>query len=286
MTSMPELPEVETITQDLKRHLTGWVITGVWSDWPRYFKLSGGPEKVKKILVGRKIMAVERRGKNILLKLSGDYILAVHLKMTGHFLLTEPKKISFVHLVLDLKRSDLLVRSDLGIRKLYFSDVRKFGRIIVGNEVEVMTRPEIEKLGPDPLEIKVFDFLKSISKRRGRIKTVLMNQEFLAGVGNIYSDEALYLAKIHPLSRAEKIPPDKLKLLFQKLIWVLRKSIKLRGTTRRDYHDISGRKGGYFDRRLVYAKKGEKCPCGGTVETIKIGSRTGHFCPQCQFLYK
>ncbi|MBI4118887.1 MAG: DNA-formamidopyrimidine glycosylase [Parcubacteria group bacterium] len=275
---MPELPEVETITNDLKKRLIGWTIKGVWSDWPRYFTKSGGWPKVKRILVGRKILNINRLGKNIIFNLSEDYIMAVHLKMTGHFLLAEPKKTNFIHFFIKLGKGGKK-------SQLYFSDVRKFGRIIVGQSGEVMARPEIKKLGPDPLVITSQEFLDGIVGRRGRIKSVLLNQEFLAGVGNIYSDEALYLAKIHPLSRAEKIPSQKLKLLFNKLVGVLEKSIKLRGTTRQDYRDPAGKKGDYFNQRLVYAKKGSKCPYGGTVETIKVGSRTSHFCPKCQILY-
>lgn len=275
---MPELPEVETITNDLKRHLVGWTIKGVWSDWPKYFAASGGFPKVKRVLAGRKILSIERRGKNIIFNLSGGYVLAVHLKMTGHFLFDPPANLGYVHLIFDLKKSGKKSR-------IYFSDVRKFGRIIVGPNEVVMSRPEIKNLGPDPLTITMKDFLREISARRGKIKSVLLNQEFLAGVGNIYSDEALYLAKIHPLSRAEKIPPRKLKILFAKLVGVLRKSIKLRGTTRQDYRDPAGRKGGYFNQRLVYARRGEKCRCGGAIKTVRIGSRTAHYCGKCQKLY-
>ncbi|MFY9493003.1 MAG: DNA-formamidopyrimidine glycosylase [Minisyncoccia bacterium] len=275
---MPELPEVETIANDLKHRLIGWVIIGVWSDWPKYLAASGGLDKVKRAMAGRRIISIERRGKNIIFNLSGGYVLAAHLKMTGHFLLDPPANLGYIHLIFDLKKGNKKA-------KLYFSDVRKFGRVIAGPSEEVMARPEIKKLGPDPLKTTVKEFLTRISARRGRIKSALMNQEFLAGVGNIYSDEALYLAKIHPLSRTEKIPPQKLKLLFNKLVGVLKKSLKLRGTTRRDYRDLAGKKGGYFARRLVYARKGERCVCSGEVRTVRIGSRTAHFCHRCQVLY-
>ena len=234
--------------------------------------------KVRAEIVERKIVAVKRRGKNILFCLSGGYVIAVHLKMTGHFLFEKPERPEYIHLIFDLKKGGRKT-------KLYFSDVRKFGRIIAGKKEAVLSRSEISGLGPEPLEITAEKFLGVISKRRGRIKSVLLNQEFLAGVGNIYSDEALFLAKIHPLSRVEKIPKDKLRLLFAKLVWVLKKSIKLRGTTRRDYRDTSGRAGDYFSRRLVYARKGEKCRRGGLIDTVKIGGRTAHFCPKCQVLY-
>lgn len=287
---MPELPEVETITNDLKKHLIGWIITDIWTDWPKYFVLSGGAGKVKNVLVGRKISAICRRGKNIIFEFSGDRVMAVHLKMTGSFLLAPVfyKKTSGVHLIFDLKK---------GARKLKlcFSDTRKFGRIIVGARQFVEARSEISRLGPDALSLTTSDFISRITRRRGRIKTLLLNQEFIAGVGNIYSDEALYLAKIHPLSRVEKIPRAKLKDLFKKLVFVLKKSIKLRGTTRQDYRDLAGKRGGYFEKRLVYARAGEKCPrlcpgyggqvCGGIIKTIKIGGRTSHFCGKCQILY-
>ncbi len=288
---MPELPEVEIITQDLKQHLIGWTIINVWTDWPRYFGLSGGFNKSRKMLDGRQILKIERRGKNILFYLSEDYILAVHLKMTGHFLFFSQKNnpsealakggqlSKHIHLIFDLRKGNKM-------EKLYFSDVRKFGRILIGKNGWILNRPEIKKLGPEPLAITATDFLNLMAQRRGRIKTVLLNQEFVAGVGNIYSDEALYLAKIHPLSLAVKIPPEKLKLLFIKLIGVLKKSLKLRGATRQDYRDTSGQKGDYFNQRLVYARKGSKCDCGGIISTVKIGSRAAHFCPKCQKLYQ
>ncbi|MDP3764745.1 MAG: DNA-formamidopyrimidine glycosylase [bacterium] len=276
---MPELPEVETIVQDLKKRLAGFIFVSVWSDWPKYFSLSGSLTSVQRSIKNKKINKIERRGKNILFYLSGGYMLAVHLKMTGHFLFNEPERKSFVHLIFNIKKGKKH-------SKLYFSDVRKFGRIIYGEKNKVLARPEIKKLGPDPLEITTRDFLQLIAKRQGKIKTVLLNQEFLAGVGNIYSDEALYLAKIHPLSLTEKIPHGKLKILFIKLVSVLERSIKLRGTTRQDYRDTSGKKGDYFNQRLVYARRGEKCACGGRIKTVKIGARTAHFCPKCQRLYK
>ncbi|MEK7628907.1 MAG: DNA-formamidopyrimidine glycosylase [Patescibacteria group bacterium] len=280
---MPELPEVETITQDLKKKLLGYTFKSIWSDWSKYFYLSGGLSNVQRLIKNKKINKIERRGKNILFHLSSGYMLAVHLKMTGHFLLAPSGVEGFnpkhIHIVFNIKKGNKQ-------SKFYFSDVRKFGRIIFGEKDKVLARPEIKKLGPDPLEITTRDFLQLIAKRKGKIKTVLLNQEFLAGVGNIYSDEALYMAKIHPLSLAEKIPQGKLKMLFIKLVSVLERSIKLRGTTMQDYRDTSGKKGDYFNQRLVYARKGEKCSCGGKIKTLTIGSRTAHFCPKCQRLYK
>ncbi|MBI4119851.1 MAG: DNA-formamidopyrimidine glycosylase [Parcubacteria group bacterium] len=275
---MPELPEVETITQDLRRKLIGWRIVDLWSDWPKYFKSSGGFNRAKRILIGRRITGLERLGKNILFYLSGGYALAVHLKMTGHFLFSPPPRPHYTHLIFDLKKGGQK-------SKLYFSDVRKFARILIGRKDVVMTRPEISKLGPDPLGLSLREFIARIEKCRGKIKAILLNQEILAGVGNIYSDEALYLAKINPLSRVEKIPLAQKKLLFNKLVSVLKKSLALKGSSRRDYRLPSGGKGDYYGARLVYARKGEKCACGGVVATLKIGSRTAHFCPKCQKLY-
>ncbi|MDP3799945.1 MAG: DNA-formamidopyrimidine glycosylase [bacterium] len=277
---MPELPEVETITQDLKKRLKGFIFVSIWSDWSKYFSLSGGLATVQRSIKNKKIIKIERRGKNILFYLSSGYMLAIHLKMTGHFLFNEPERKSFVHLIFNIKKGKKHL-------KLYFSDVRKFGRVIFGEKSKVLARPEIKKLGPDPLEITTRDFLQLIAKRKGKIKTVLLNQEFLAGVGNIYSDEALYMAKIHPLSLTEKIPDNNLKILFIKLVSVLERSIKLRGTTRQDYRDTSGKKGDYFNQRLVYARKGEKCKlCSSRIKTITAGSRTAHFCPKCQRIYR
>lgn len=275
---MPELPEVETITQGLRKRIVGWTIAGIWTDWPRYFNSSGGFKKVKQILSRKKILSIARRGKNILFYLAGDYLLIIHLKLTGLFLFSIPAAYKHAHVIFDLKKGSFK-------KKLYFSDARKFGRILAGKKDQILSRPEIISLGQDPLNLRAKDFLKITLTRRGCVKTLLMNQNFLAGVGNIYSDEALYSAKIHPLSRVEKIPKDTLKILFQKLIWVLKKSLKLKGSTRQDYRDLSGAKGNYFNQRLVYARKGEKCRCGGVITTIRIGSRTSHFCPKCQVQY-
>lgn len=276
---MPELPEVEIITRGLKKQVVGWTMAGIWTDWPKYFRTSGGFKKVEQILLGRKILSIERRGKNILFYLTGDYLLAIHLKLTGLFLFSIPAAHKHAHVVFDLKKGNAKT-------KLYFSDVRKFARILAGKTDAVMSRSEISKLGPDPLALALKEFMARIEKCRGKIKTILLNQNILSGVGNIYSDEALYLAKIHPLSRIEKIPQDKLKILFQKLIWVLKKSLTLKGSTRQDYRDLFGSKGDYFDKRLVYARKGEKCQrCGRVITTTRIGSRTSHFCPKCQIQY-
>ena len=167
------------------------------------FILSGGLSNVQRLIKNKKINKIERRGKNILFHLSSGYMLAVHLKMTGHFLLAPSGVEGFnqkhIHIVFNIKKA-------INNLNFIFLMLEKFGRIIFGEKDKVLARPEIKKLGHDPLEITTRDFLQLIAKRKGKIKTVLLNQEFLAGVGNIYSDEALYMAKIHPLSLAEKNP--------------------------------------------------------------------------------
>ncbi len=312
---MPELPEVETISRSLDRSLKNLKIVNVWTDWPKYFsayggsassgKLSGSEKEFKKCAVGRTITGARRRAKYVLIDLSDNYLLAIHQKMTGHLLygkwqianrksntpanwekekwlpepfegpLTDPMN-RFVRLIFFLSNG----------RMLAFSDARRFGKILCGSPKEVLRH--LEKLGPEPLDPDfTFEKFKDLfTKRRGRIKQVLMNPEFIAGIGNIYADEILYAAKVHPLSRVEKLNPKTLQVIYSAILSILKKAIELQGTSIDDYRIPDGRKGQYGKVLLVYQRTGQKCPHGHTIKRIVIGARSAHFCPVEQRLYK
>lgn len=295
---MPELPEVETIVSDLKAKISGHKILGVDSDWQKLVKEPDYSQFAKKIK-GLIIESIKRRGKNIIINLSGNKALVIHLKMTGHPLVStcweftrgklkkknldeckerdpiekDPQN-RFVHIgfTLDKGKSFLL------------SDMRKFATVRL---VDKSVLPELLKeLGPDALDrnLDFRRFKEIINKQKGDIKKVLMNQEVLAGIGNIYSDEILFEAKIHPQRKADSLSPKELRKLFESTKRILSEAVQKRGTSISDFRDTAGEKGVYGNFRRVYRREGEKCPrsCGGIVKRITIAGRSAHFCPTCQ----
>lgn len=271
---MPELPEVQTTVLGLKKVLNRAFID-VWTDTEKLFKntsFNNFKDKIK----GKKIKKVYRRGKNIIFELSDNYFMLVHQKMTGHLLYDkwkENKMNSFIHVKFFLDNNKILALSDL----------RKFAKI------ELYKKEEIEKalshLGPEPLE-KIFTFNKfKKTLKKGRIKQVLMNQEVIAGIGNIYSDEILWKAKVHPEKDALKLTETELKRIYKAMKDILKKGVELRGTSISDYRDVEGKRGRFADYIKVYRKEGEKClRCKTPIERKKIVGRSAHFCPKCQRL--
>jgi len=293
---MPELPEVQTTVNDLNRKIKGLTITGIWTDWPKYFKRSiGGWETFRKIVKGKKIKKIRRIGKNIIFDLSHDKEILIHQKLTGHLLvghwqiknnlpistekgLLAEKVNNYIHAIFWLNKNKMMG----------FSDLRKFGKILVTDKRDFDNLKDLKDIGPDPLTPKFgFNEFKSlISRKRGPIKKILMDQNIVSGIGNIYSDEILFAAKIHPLRKAEKLGDKELRAIFEAAKKILKKAIKLRGTSTSDYRDTAGKAGRYTEVRLVYQREGEKCPqrCGGTIKRLKINGRSAHFCPYCQKL--
>ncbi|OGY65700.1 MAG: DNA-formamidopyrimidine glycosylase [Candidatus Harrisonbacteria bacterium RIFCSPLOWO2_01_FULL_44_18] len=293
---MPELPEVQTIVDDLNKKVAGRKIVGAWFDWPKMIKPPSSPKTFERILRGGRILKVERRAKYIKIYLSGDRLLLIHQKLTGHLLVgkwkIEPvKKVqSLLKGPLEERVNDyihLILYLDDG-RMLAFSDLRKFGTERAGKTQDIENLPELKNLGPDALDSKLnFNrFADLISSEERKIKQVLMDQEVIAGIGNIYSDEILWEAKIHPFKPANKLTQKELKALWLATRKILEKALKLRGTSISDYRDTSGEKGYYTEARKVYQREGEKCPrkCGGTIKRVKIGGRSAHYCPKCQRL--
>jgi len=286
---MPELPEVQTIIDDLNRKIKGDTIVGFWSDWKKTVKMP--IEKFEKEIKGKKILSASRIGKNIFLNLSGGKTIYIHLKMTGHLLVKFPisnfqfpknkkdyfseKVNQYIHHVFYLKSG----------RMLEFSDLRKFGKIILEDTDKVGEISEIKSLGIDAMS-KEFTFEKFdeiFDKRKTIIKLLIMDQSKIAGVGNIYASEMLYEAGILPTRPAEKVNARERKKLFHAIKIILKKAIKLRGTSDSDYRDTDGAPGHFQEVLKVYRRAGKKCPkCGTIIQRIKLGQRGTFFCPVCQ----
>lgn len=302
---MPELPEVQTVVNDLNKKIVGRRITGVWFDWPKMIKDPLDQSRLKiahkhvavfeSFVKGERFAEVRRRAKNILIYLTHGKMLLAHLKMTGHLLVgkwkIEGKKVvplwpkavvedpynKYIHLIFYLDNGQMLG----------FSDLRKFAKIIAGTKEVIENLPELVRLGPEPLEasFKVEKFIKLMREERRKIKQVLMDPEVIAGIGNIYSDDILWKSKIHPFKPANKLKVEELKKLYKAIREVLAKAVRLRGTSTSDFRDTAGEEGGYTEHRNVYGRESEPCPrCGTAIARKKIGGRSAHFCPKCQVL--
>jgi formamidopyrimidine-DNA glycosylase len=287
---MPELPEVHTIVTDLKKFLPGLKITDVWTDVPKF-------KKIKKEVIGRKILKVERRGKNILMALTHSKTILVHQKMTGHLMfgkwelknktwksalpgpMRDDPENRFIHLLFFLSSN----------KQLALCDMRKFAKVVV-LETEKISK-EFERMGPEPFDknFNLKKFSEIVKNKKGRIKTVLMDQSVIAGIGNIYSDEILWLAGVHPLKKIPDLKESELKKIYKSIRPVLNKAIKARGSSYIDYRDAQGKKGRYQEMQNAYGLKGEKCKkrgCRGIIERIVVGGRSAHFCPKHQITYR
>lgn len=274
MKPMPELPEVETIRKDLQKELVGLKILGFETDWPKSVKPS---EKfVKEKIVGSTIRSVDRYAKLLVFNLSNNFKIVIHLKISGRLLIRkqgDPPD-EYTHHVFKLSQG----------RQLRFADLRKFGYIKVLSQAEAATA--LETFGPEPLsrELDAERFFEIIKKYKKPIKLVLMDQAIVAGVGNIYANEALFLAKIHPERKASRLSRPESDRLYQKIEQVLKEGLKYRGASDNAYLDAYGRKGSYQEHFRVYSRKDEPClgKCGGLVEYKKLGGRGTFFCPKCQ----
>ncbi len=287
---MPELPEVQTIVSDLQKILPGLKIADVQTDWKKMFK-NISFENFRKKVIGEEILNVRRVGKNILIGLSDNKTILVHQKMTGHFLygnweLKNGKWLSevsgptrddpqnrFIHLVFDLSNK----------RQLALSDLRKFAKVLLWPTDKLSELKDINDLGPDPTAPD-FDFNKfqeRLAGKKGKIKTVLMDQFVFAGIGNIYSDEILWLSGIHPLKPIPSLTQEELKSIFNSTKKILKRALDARGTSDSDYRDPYGKKGKYQEMLYVYGLEGEKCQKkdGGIITRLKVGGRSAHFCP-------
>ncbi|HET6864249.1 MAG TPA: bifunctional DNA-formamidopyrimidine glycosylase/DNA-(apurinic or apyrimidinic site) lyase [Candidatus Saccharimonadales bacterium] len=287
---MPELPEVETIRAGLANLLPGRVVKDVWYDWDRSFP--NAPADVARFLVGAKVEKVRRRAKVLIIELSGGWALIIHLKMTGQLVfLGQGQRFGAGHPGKDMlgelpAKSTRVVIDFTDGSKLYFNDQRKFGWMRLLPAIEIPEIDFFKKVGPEPLDadFTVDMFIERLMRRKNTsIKAALLDQTVIAGVGNIYADESLWGAKIHPATIVSKVPRAKLVLLYNSLRDVLNLSIKKGGSTDKNYVDAEGKKGSYLSFANVFRKQGQPCPrCGTPIEKIRVAGRGTHFCPHCQ----
>ena len=261
---MPELPEVETVVRSLAPRLTGRRIVDA------HFSSHHVVRQKFSLLRGRVrdqlVKSVSRHGKFIVLELDRGF-LTIHLGMTGKLLLdSEPGPYARAFFELD---QGLLV----------YDDIRHFGRI----EWSPTLLDRAAALGPDALTIELDDFLKLLKQRRSRVKPLLLNQRFLRGLGNIYTDEALFEARIHPRAMASSLSRPRAVRLHRAMIDILETAIRLKGSSISDYVDANGQKGSFQLQHQVYGRAGEPCPtCGTPIRRIVVGQRGTHYCPKCQ----
>ena len=266
---MPELPEVETIVRGLRPHVEGRRIQSAEFFWPR--TAVGDPDETASNLAGQRIRGLRRWGKYIVFDLArrrDTSVLVVHLRMTGNFLIdVEPGP--FTRAVLSLQGGPTLI----------FNDIRKFGKWQWAEELP----PRLRELGPEPLEISVDKFTEHLRARSAQIKAVLLNQEFLRGLGNIYVDESLFRAGIHPRADTAHVGPVRAKRLHAAIQETLQSAIAAGGSTVNNYVNSQGSEGYFQLQTQVYGKTGEACrKCSGPIRRTVIASRSTHFCPKCQ----
>lgn len=271
---MPELPEVETIVRGLVSRLKGAELGPVRLLFPPLLRRAA-PAGLA-VLEGKRVLEVGRRGKMILIACEGGWTLVFHLKMTGQLLLARPSD------PVD-KHTRLLIPLPGRGLELRFLDVRKFGFLCCLGPGFAASAPELEGLGPEPLQTGRAAFAGRLHGRKGRIKSLLLDQRVLAGIGNIYADEILFRARIHPLTPAAALGEAGLETLRRSVRAVLRRAIALKGSTIRDYRGPDGDPGDFQSMHNVYGREGKPCRlCGATVRRIRVGGRSTFFCPICQ----
>ncbi len=304
---MPELPEVETIKIGLNKLIPGQKITNEKHDWAKSFPNTSSD--VKQFLIGAKIKRVKRRAKVLLIELDSRYSLVVHLKMTGQLVYVQnqtahkekerfgaghpnasligslPDKSTRVTLELESNRGPSSYKA-----QLFFNDQRKFGWMRLIPTAEVPNIDFFKKLGPEPLAASFSskDFASRLRRRPNTsVKAVLLDQKVIAGVGNIYADESLWGAKIHPATAVKDLSIQKLSQLFKELRFVLRLSIKKGGSTDKNYVNAEGKRGSYMNFARVFRREGLACPrCGTTIVKTRVANRGTHLCPRCQKLVR
>lgn len=302
---MPELPEVHTTATGLQRVLPGLHIVDVWTDYNSSFH--AGKHNIKNptffktmrtTIIGKKILRAHRRAKNVLIDIEDGNTILIHMKMTGHVLYGEYKKKkntwiatkpgplrddpfnAWIHFVITLSNG----------KHVALSDMRKFAKVTLLPTKTLTTSTDLAELGPEPV---TKDFTFAVFKERllkrptGKIKSVLMDQTLIAGIGNIYSDEILWYSGVHPESRAGKLPDTVLKTMYRFTQHILRTGIDFGGDSMSDYRNIDGKAGAFQHKHNAYRRTGERCRkrgCGGTIHRKVIGGRSAHFCNNHQIL--
>lgn len=291
---MPELPEVETVVRGLRDYLVGHRIVGFDFDWPKTIKTP--IEIFEQEVVGAEVVGIRRRAKLIIIEIQPkggiNHLLLIHLKMTGQVVYRSkinqygaghpndsligrlPDKSTRIHFKLD------------NSAELFFNDVRKFGWVEIIQTEDEGEHKFISALGPEPLEIKFADFKKAVLRYPGaQIKAKLLDQKVIAGIGNIYADEALWAAKIHPQTKIGNIPIYKLRVLFKELVAILSLSIEQGGSSSANYVKVDGKAGSYLTFAKVYKREGSLCErCGSEIIRMVSAGRGTRICRICQKL--
>ena len=273
---MPELPEVETIVADLRPHLVGRTIVRCELSFPTIVR-HPEPEEFIDAVTGMKIESVRRRGKYILIHISSDVVLVVHLGMTGQLrLVAEVAPLA--------KHTHAIFFLDDG-RQLRYRDPRRFGRLLVGTEDALLTAKKMPRLGPEPIdpEYEAEQLYRELRRRRAPLKAVLLDQKAIAGIGNIYADESLHRARLRPARLANTVSKQSARRLHEALRESLVLAIANRGSSVDSYRDAWGEVGGQQEQLLVYGRAGEPCfTCGRPLSSVRIAGRTTVFCRRCQ----
>lgn len=275
---MPELPELENIRRTLEPHIKGRQIMQTEILLSRQIKWPE-PEMFKARLAGRFIDRLDRRGKYLLLQLDSGVSLVFHLRMTGQLCYREKGAADGTH-------SRVILHLDGGDRLIY-GDTRTLGTIHAMTAEELSNIQGLAEMGPEPLTDEfTVDYLRSVlAKKKTKIKSFLLDQSKVGGLGNIYVDEALFLSGIHPLRKAEDVRDEELPKLHEAINRVIKEGIEDGGTTFRDYRNGNGEKGNHQEHLFAYGRDGEPCrQCGTIMEKIRVGGRGTHFCPVCQKL--
>lgn len=291
---MPELPEVETVRRGLSALIIGRTISAEQHDTEKGFP--NAPSDVSQFLIGAKVTDIRRRAKVLMIDLDSDYTLVIHLKMTGQLVYRGEQVFGAGHpndsLIGELP--DKSTRVNITFQDgshLYFNDQRKFGWMKLYPTVEVPNIDFMKRVGPEPLEPELTNklFIERMRRRNNTtVKAALLDQTVIAGVGNIYADESLWGAKIHPAERVRDIGDADLNTLLKELKYVLNLAIEKGGSTDRNYVNAEGKRGSYIDFARVFRREGKTCPRhpNQTIQKIRVAGRGTHVCPVCQNLTK
>lgn len=289
---MPELPEVTTMVNGLRKTILKKIVVDVWTDAQKLVKKPKHFSQFKKTIIGQRIEDVKRKGKVIVFTFDKGKTLFWHPKMTGHFLVGKWRQAAgggwkplkkgpfedpmnrFIHIIFFLDNGKMLA----------FSDLRKFARIELWEDKDIGKAQIVKDLGEDALKLTFEQFKEIIKKaKKKKIKQFLMDQKLIAGIGNIYSDEILFQAGVHPFRTADSLKQDELKKIHKAVGSILKEAIKLAGSSVSSFRRISGAKGKFQEITKVYRREGEGCSkCGTIIERKKLAGRSAHFCPQCQ----
>jgi len=304
---MPELPEVQTVITELKPKLKNKVIRDVRVLMPKMVALGPGtlpnlrtvdetvPGKFAKALKGQRITDVRRRAKLIIIDLAGKYAILVHLKMTGQLIFRSKRELgkpvrllnvaSATPVRLPAKSTHVIIEFKDGSR-LYYNDFRQFGYVKLVTDKELPHVKELSEFGPEPLDkeftLEIFTGIIK-SRPKAKLKPYIMDSNVIAGIGNIYSDEIAFYAKVRPTRTMKSLKPAEIKTLFKGIKRILQRAVDLGGSSVGDFIRPDGRWGTYGDEHRIYGRGGEPCyTCGTTIKSQKFNGRTGSFCPKCQ----